>query len=295
MENEFRGVFAPLTTPFDQEKISPHKLKENIEKYNSFELSGYVILGSSGESVYLTDEESEQMVQTAIKAAAPGKKIIVGTARESTRNTLDFTKRMATSGIDAVLVRTPSYYKGLMNHDALKKHYFTLAEQSRVPVIIYNIPRLSGISVDSQLVIELAKHPNIAGIKDSSGNLAFLGEIIPQINPRFNVLLGAGSQFFPGLMLGAKGGILALADVVPGLCVKLFNLFYEKKWEESIELQQEVAPLNKAIIHTYGIPAIKYALDLLGFHGGPCRFPILPLEEGGKKTMEEILNKLKLL
>jgi len=295
MHSDFKGVFAALTTPFTGDEISPKKLKENIQKYNRIDLAGYVILGSTGESVYLSDDESEKLVQAAKESASQGKKIIVGTARESTKATIEFTNRMARLGIDAALVRTPSYFKSLIDRKALMTHYLTIAEKSKVPVIIYNIPRFTGISVDSDLMVELSKHHNIAGIKDSSGNLSSIGEAIPHISPQFNILLGAGGLFLQGLLLGAQGGILALASVAPDHCVKLYNLFLEKKLEEALKLQLELIPLNKAIIQVYGIPGIKYALDLLGYSGGPPRLPLLPLNEKGKKHFRALLIGLKLL
>ncbi len=295
MHHSFKGIFAALTTPFIGDEISPEKLKENIQKYNSFDLAGYVILGSSGESVYLSDKESEELVQTAKKTASQGKKIIVGTARESTKGTLEFTNRMADFDIDAALIRTPSYFKSRMDQEALKKHYLTIADKSEVPVLIYNNPRITGISVDSELITELSDHPNITGIKDSSGNLAFLEETIPHIDSHFNFLLGAGSVLLLGLKLGASGGILGMASAAPAQCVKLYNLFLERQMNEAAELQLDLIHLNKAIIDTFGIPGLKYALDLLGFYGGPPRLPLLPLDEKGKREMEAILSKIGLL
>ena len=295
MHSDIKGVFAALTTPFAGDEISPQKLRENIQKYNRIDLAGYVILGSTGESVYLSDEESEKLVQSAKESAAQGKKIIVGTARESTKATLEFTNRMAELGIDAALVRTPSYFKSLIDKKTLMTHYLTIAEKSKVPVLIYNIPRNTGISVESDLMIELSKHHNIVGIKDSSGNLSSLGEAIPHISPQFNILLGAGGLFLQGLLLGAQGGILALAAVAPDHCIKLYNLFLEKKLEEAHKLQLELIPLNKALIQVYGIPGIKYALDLIGFSGGSPRLPLLPLDQKGKKNIRFLLNELGLL
>lgn len=295
MHESFKGIFAALTSPFIEENISPEKLMENIQKYNSFDLAGYVILGSTGESVYLSDEESEKLVQAAKEAASQGKKIIVGTAKESTKMTLEFTNRMADLGIDAALIRTPSYFKSLMVQEVLKKHFLTIADQSKVPVLIYNNPRITGISVDSNMLIELSNHPNITGIKDSSGNLSFLGDTMRHIPPDFNFLLGAGSVFLLGLRLGACGGILAMAGAAPAQCIKLYNLFLEKKGDEAAKVQLDLIPLNKAIIQTFGIPGLKYALDLLGYYGGPPRLPLLPLDEEGKTEMEAILSKLGLL
>lgn len=293
MSPRFKGIFTPLTTPFEKESISPEKLRENIEKYNEFGLSGYLILGSTGESVFLSDRESEELVKTTKKAVSE-RLIIVGTAKESTLLTLEFTNRMADLGADAALIRTPSYIKSLMDEDALRTHYKTIADKSKIPVIIYHIPRSTGLSISSKLIAELSLHPQIAGIKDSSGNVAFLGETLPQLHPEFDYLLGAASVFLPGLILGASGGIITLSSIVPSLCLKLYSLYQEHNWEEAAKLQLQLIPLNKAIIETYGIPATKYALDILGYNGGPCRSPLPSLKKEGKQDIEAILQKLKL-
>ncbi len=295
MTDRFKGIFTPLTTPYEDEHISPEKLRENIEKYNAYDLSGYVVLGSTGESVYLSDTESEKLVETAKKAAAPEKTIIAGTAKESTQLTLEFTNRIADKGADTALIRTPSYMKSLMDEEALRIHYLTIADSSKIPIIIYHIPRSTGLSISSKLIADLSHHPKIAGLKDSSGNVAFLGETIPQVHENFDILLGAASVFLPGLIMGASGGIITLSSIAPSLCLKLYSLYLEKEWNEAVKLQLKLIPLNKAIIQTYGIPATKYALDLLDYNGGPCRPPLPSLEEKGKQDMEAILRKLNLL
>jgi 4-hydroxy-2-oxoglutarate aldolase len=295
MEHRFKGVLAPLTTPFAGEEISLKKFKDNIQKYNQYDLSGYVVLGSTGESVYLSDEESEKLVAGAKEVTSPAKKIIAGTGKESTKLTLEFTNRLAALGIDAALVRTPFYFKQRMDREALKKHYLALADNAKVPIVIYNNPQVTGITVESEMLLELANHPNIAGIKDSSGNLAFLGEVIPHLKPPVSFLVGTASVFLSGLMLGASGGILALADAAPGLCVKLYNLFQEGKMEEARELQLKLVPLNKILTQTYGVPGIKYALDCQGFYGAEPRPPLLPVEEKGKKEIATLLKIAGLL
>jgi 4-hydroxy-2-oxoglutarate aldolase len=295
MAYRFKGIFTPLTTPYIDEHISPDKLKENIEKYNEFDLSGYLVIGSTGESVFLSEKESEELVKTAKHAAASDKTLIAGTAKESTQLTLEFTNRMAERGADAALIRTPSYMKSLMDDEALRRHFLTIADSSKIPIIIYHIPRSTGLTISSKLIADLSQHPKIVGIKDSSGNLAFLGETIPQLHPNFDFLLGAANILFPGLIMGASGGIITLSSIAPSLCLRLYSLYREKKWEEAVKLQLELIPLNKAIIETYGIPATKYALDLLGYYGGPCRPPLRSLGDSGKQEMEAILRKLGLL
>jgi 4-hydroxy-2-oxoglutarate aldolase len=294
VEKKFRGIFAALVTPFVGENLSIEKFKDNIQKYNASALAGYVVLGSTGECVSLSDEESARLVRAAREAAAKGKKVIAGTARESTKLTLDFTNSMADFGIDAALVRPPSYYKSKMSRDALKKHYLTLADKSRVPLIIYNIPQNTGISLDSQLIIELSGHPNIVGLKESAGNLSLLGEVFPIVPAGFSYLLGSGHLILPGLVMGACGAILAVASAAPDLCLEIYHLFQENKIEAAAKLQHDLIPLNKAIMETYGIPGLKYALEVQGYCGGPCRLPLLQIEENGKAELRGLLKKLGL-
>jgi 4-hydroxy-2-oxoglutarate aldolase len=295
MAEKIQGVYAALTTPFEKDKISTNYFRKNIKKYNTFSLAGYVVAGSSGEAAYLTDEECEILVKEALESRTPDKKIIIGTARESTALTIDFTNRLVAPGIEAALIRTPSYFKSAMTGEALKRHYYAIADEVQIPVIPYHIPLVTGLSIDQKLIIELSEHPNIIGIKDSSGNLPFLGEVIPDLPPDFSYLLGAGSVFFFGLCLGASGGILRLADIIPGQCVTLYNDFLDGEWERASKLQRDIIPLNNAIIQRYGISGTKHAMDLLGFYGGPPRKPILPLDEEDKIEIEQILKNLNLL
>ena len=294
MSKHLEGVYAALTTPFAGDEIAADKLRDNIRKYDRTDLAGYLVLGSTGESVSLTDEESLRLVETVVAAAAPGKKIFVGTARESTRGTIDFTNSLAGRGIAAALVRPPSYFKSKMTPEALKTHYRTVAEASKLPVLIYNIPQNTGIALDPQLVIELASHPNIAGLKESSGSLAFLGEVVREVSADFHYFLGSGHVIYPGLEMGADGAILAVANAAPELCAEIFKLFRAGKKEEARRLQFELLPLSKALVEVYGIAGLKYALDLRGYYGGPARLPLLPLEEKGRQEIAALLKEARL-
>jgi len=294
MGKRLTGIFAALVTPFVGEDLALEKFKDNIHTYNASALTGYVVLGSTGECVSLSEEESARLVQTAKLSAAEGKKVIAGTARESTKLTLEFTNAMADYGIDAALVRPPSYYKSKMSREALKKHYLTLADKSRDPLLIYNIPQNTGISLDSRLIIELSSHANIAGLKESAGNLSFLGEVVPKVPAGFSYLLGSGNVILPGLVMGACGAILSVANAAPEVCLRIYQLFQGNKIEAAAKLQQALIPLNKAIMETYGIPGLKYCLDARGFYGGPCRLPLLPIEAKGKTELRSLLKKLGL-
>jgi 4-hydroxy-2-oxoglutarate aldolase len=295
MEKRFQGVFIALLTPFIGEDVSEARLKDNIRVYNDAGLSGYVVLGSTGECVSLTDDESERLVEAARDAAGQKAKLIVGTARESTKLTIEFTTRMAGHGIDAALVRPPSYFKSKIHREALKNHYLAIADRSPVPLIIYNIPQNTGVSLDPQLIVELAGHPNIAGLKESSASLTMLAEVVGQVPPDFSYLSGSGSVFLPSLVMGASGAILAVANIAPAICGSIYRLFREGKIREAAELQLGLAPLNKTATETYGVPGLKYALDMLGLYGGPARSPLPPLDEKGRAEIGELLKKMRLV
>ena len=295
MTIKLEGIFAALTTPFVGDEIAVPAFEGNIRKFNGTGLAGYVVLGSTGECVSLSDAESEALVGAARAAAAPGKAVVAGTARESTRLTIDFTNRMADAGIDAALVRSPSYYKSRMTKDALKAHFLAVAEKARVPVIVYNIPANTGISLEASLVIELSAHPNVIGLKESSGNIAFLGEVIRRVPSGFRYFLGSGSVFLPGLELGACGAILAVANAAPELCSKIYQLFREGKLEEARKLQLDLIPLNRALMEGSGIAGLKHALDLRGYHGGPARLPLLPPGDAAKAEIAGLMRGMGLI
>ncbi len=295
MQQEFKGIFTALTTPFQEEQILLDKFTENINTYNQYELAGYVIGGSTGENVYLTDDERLILLKTAKAAAAPNRKIIAGTGCESTQNTIAATNRAADLGADAALVILPHYYKSLMTEAALRDYFLRIADQARIPLIIYSIPRNTGITPSAELIIELSQHPNILGIKDSSGNLSLLEDAKPSMPDGSTFLLGAGSLIFSGLLLGASGGIITLGAAAPELCTELYGLFLQGKHEEAKELQQNLVPLNQAVTRDYGVPGAKYVLDLRGYYGGPCRSPLLPLDGSAKTHIRKILTDLSLI
>jgi 4-hydroxy-2-oxoglutarate aldolase len=295
MNKPLEGVYVALTTPFAGDDIAPERLRENVLKYNGMALTGYLVLGSTGESVSLSDAESMALVEAVIGSAAPGKKILVGTARESTRLTVEFTNRIAELGVAAALVRPPSYYKSKMTREALRRHYLVLADAAKVPLLIYNIPQNTGLSLDTRLIVELAAHPNVAGLKESAGSLAYLGEVLPHVPPGFHYFLGSGHVIHPGLEMGADGAILAVANAVPELSAEIFDLFKAGKKDEARRRQFDLIPLNKAIMETYGIAGLKYAQDLRGWYGGPVRLPLLPIDEAGGKEIEALLRGLHLL
>jgi 4-hydroxy-2-oxoglutarate aldolase len=192
-------------------------------------------------------------------------------------------------------VRPPSYFKSKMSQEALRAHYLAVADASRHPVIVYNMPANTGISLEPRFVVDLAPHPNIIGLKESSGSIAFLEEVVRQVPERFHYFVGSGHIIYPGLEMGASGAILAVANAAPEMCAEIFRLFKAGKKDQARELQLDLVPLNKALMETYGIAGLKHAQDLRGFYGGPTRLPLLPVDDAARVEIAALLRKLGLV
>jgi 4-hydroxy-2-oxoglutarate aldolase len=288
------GIIPALTTPFENDEVSTGKLAFNIARYNGSELSGYLVCGSTGECVLLSDDESAAVVKTAREAAGPDKILIAGTARESLRATVEATRRAADLGADFALIRPPSYYKSRMDRETLRTFFLKAADDSPVPVIVYNIPQNTGFSLEAELIVELSDHDNIAGLKESSGNLTLLAAVVRRLPQDFSYLLGAGSVVVPALQMGASGAILAVADVVPEVCADMYRLFVQGDFEGARKRQLDIVPLNRLATEARGIPGLKAALDMRGFYGGPVRLPLLPATDKDRAEIDVLLKSLGL-
>lgn len=290
-----QGIFPPIPTPFIKEKVAYDKLAFNVKKWNKTKIKGFVVLGSNGEYVYLSEEEKRKVVKTVIKEAAKDKLIIVGTGCESTRETIRLSKDCAQLGADAALVVTPSYYGSKMNVKNLINHYTTVADNSPLPILLYNVPKFTHINLGVEIVSKLSKHPNIIGIKDSSGNVNQLGEYLNNVDKNFTVLVGTAGALLGALTLGCGGGVLALANIAPNSCVKICDLVQKNKFKEARELQLKMIPINKAITTNYGISGLKAALDMLDYFGGEPKLPLLPATEAEKREIRKILKRAELI
>ncbi|MGZ3591966.1 MAG: dihydrodipicolinate synthase family protein [Thermodesulfobacteriota bacterium] len=284
------GVMPPITTPFQNGNLALDKLKNNFQKWNKTGLSGYLVLGSNGEAVYLSEEEKIKVVETSRESIPKSKIMMVGTGMESTQETIRFTNQVARMDGDCALVVTPSYFKGSMKPQILYDHFIAVAESSRIGILIYNVPQFTGINLDPEWVAKLSEHPNIIGVKDSSGNIGQLSEIIHLSKKGFAVFVGSAPVLFPALCVGASGGILAVANAVPQECVRIQNLFDKGKMKEAKELQNRLTPFALAVTARHGIGGLKIAMDLTGYFGGN---PRSPLKRPGKEVEEE-LKKLRL-
>ncbi|NNF98433.1 MAG: dihydrodipicolinate synthase family protein [Desulfobacteraceae bacterium] len=290
------GIIPPIPTPFVNGKLAPEKLADNIEKWCRTGISGILVLGSNGEYVYLSEAEKREVVSVAVETMPADKILMVGSGCESTAETIRSTNDYARLGAQAALVVTPSYYAGRMTPEALEAHYTAVADAADLPILLYNVPKFTGININSETAGRLASHDNIVGIKDSSGNVAQLGEILNRTGREFfSVLVGTAGALYPALTMGSAGGVLALSNIAPGECIEIQAMTDQGRHEDAKQLYLRMLPVNTAVTATYGIPGLKAALDMLGYYGGDPRLPLQPLNETGKQEVAGILDSAGLL
>jgi 4-hydroxy-2-oxoglutarate aldolase len=290
---KLHGIFSPLTTPFAADGSVDHaKIRSNIALYNKTGLAGYASNGSTGESVLLLWEEVYKIWETVKAAAAPEKILIAGTGAESTAETIVHTNRAASLGFAAALVRTPSFYKPAVNDDLLAEFYLRVADAAKIPVLLYAVPIYTHIKIEASLVARVANHPNIVGMKDSSGDVEGVRRNVQAAPKTFQTLIGWPTILFEALEVGAVGAILAVADAFPELCVSIFETARAGQREKAQELAQKLVAPAKIFGSQAGLSGLKYAMDRQGFFGGLPRPPLLPLSLPAKKEIEEMLANL---
>jgi len=296
MEKKLMGVFAPITTPFDERgEVAYDKLKENMKFYSKSRLKGYLALGSNGENKSLTNSEKEKVLATIIKHKGAHQFVMVGCIFESTKETIEFAKIAEDLGADFITLLPPSYFKKEMTDPVLLRYFTDVANSVKKPCLVYNAPQFCGGTVlSTSLIKDLAKHPNIIGVKDSS-NAANIEGFLFAVRYTFNVIPGSANFFMNALFMGANGGVISLANVFPDLTCDLYDLVIARKYEEAFKLNEKVIQTNKAVSGTGGVAAVKYAMDLAGLNGGLPRLPLIPLGDDTKKKIEDYLKKEKLI
>jgi 4-hydroxy-2-oxoglutarate aldolase len=292
---KLQGIFPALTCSFDyQGKLYKNKVFHNVQKLNEIALAGYTTCGSTGETPLLSSEERLELMGWVKEASAADKTLIAGVGAESVHETVRMAKCAAEIGYHAALVLTPFYYRNQMYRPDTQSLFFrSVADQSPLPVLLYNIPQVTGYDLPVETIAALSEHPNIAGMKDSSGNMPKLAETVKAVKPGFQVLTGSSTSIFDALKLGATGAILALANALPYACVTIWEAFRTREHEAAADWQQRITPLSRLLATQYGIPALKYAMDLNGYYGGPPRLPFVPPSAQIKEEVDRVLEGLK--
>ena len=289
------GVFPPIPTPFIDDAVDHAALAGNVERWMRTPLTGIVALGSNAEAPLLEDAEADAVLDTIRQHVPRSRTLIGGVGRESTAATIAAAKRAARLGVDVVLVRTPSFFKNVMNSDAFVRHYAAVADASPVPVLLYNVTLFTGVNLQPDAVERLATHDNIIGIKESNSDLVQLSDTIARTPEDFIVLCGSATTFYPALSAGADGGVLAISAVLPEICTEIFDLVRQHRHAEALALQRRITPLGRLLGAMHGVAGLKYALDQIGFAGGPTRAPLGSLPLDAQLQIREQLAALGML
>jgi 4-hydroxy-2-oxoglutarate aldolase len=290
MRRPIVGLLPPIPTPFDErEQVAHDHFRANIERWNRWGYSGYVVLGSNGEFVHLTESERLKVIETAREAIPGDRLLIVGASYNATREAVEFAHRAASLRADALLVGTPHYYRDQITPALLRDHYRKIADASPIPILLYSVPQFTGVALAPETVARLAEHPNIIGIKDSGGNLATLAETVRLVPPDFSVLTGSAALLQAAMALGAKGAVLAVGCLAAETCLEIMRLARGGDVARAAELQLRLLPVARAVTTQFGISGLKAALDLIGFYGGPPRAPLPAPDETMRAAIRAIL------
>lgn len=289
---DLAGILPPVATPFVDDEVDLPAMRANVERWMRTGLRGVLLLGTNGEAPFVSHEEAVALVGAAREAVPRDRLLLAGTGRQSTRETIALTRVVAGAGADAVLVLTPMVYRAQLTAAALTTHYRAIADASPVPVVLYNMPAATGVTLAPPIVQELAAHPNIAGIKESSGDVAVVGDLVARLPARFPVVVGAAPTLYASLMMGAAGAVVAVANVVPDLCVRLYQLARAGRHDEARSLQQAIAPLAAAVTTGFGVAGLKAAMALAGYHPGEPRRPLAPLGEDDRRAIRVLFETL---
>jgi dihydrodipicolinate synthase/N-acetylneuraminate lyase len=293
---EYTGVYIPVPTPFRSEAVAADRLRANLRRWNQAPLAGYVLLGSTGEFSLLVEAERDTVLTAAREAIPRDRAMIAGTGHDSTQITIQQTRRAADLGADAAMVITPHYFTRAFSQPAAQvRHYLAVAEASPIPVMIYNSPVNTEIDLEADTVARIAEHPNVCGIKDSSGHIPQAAQTIHLTPKSFHVLVGSAAALLPALAIGASGGVLALATIAAREFCDVYALARQGRWEEAKEMAARMMLADRGVPGRFGIGGLKAALDLQGFYGGPCRGPLATPGGDAIEDIKEVLASAGLL
>ena len=291
------GIYPPVPTFFDDdEELDLATLREHLKRLKAAGIANIVALGSNGEAVHLDPDERRQVIATVREAMGAEAQVLAGVGDNSTRATLALCRLAAEAGADVALVLPPHHYRPKMDGFALRAHYLAVADGSPLPVMIYNMPaNAAGIDLDAETVITLSAHPNIIGLKDSSGNVAKMAQVVAEAGEEFVVLAGSAGFLLPALAVGARGAIAALANIAPRECLRLVELWQAGKLDEARALQARLIPVNAAVTSGYGVAGLKAALEIVAHYGGAPRRPLPPLTKSERWRLRDLLAEADLL
>lgn len=293
---KLRGIIPPIVTPMTtDEEIDLDGLRKHIDWMLGHQVHGIFVLGTTGEFYAMSEAEKQAVTAAAVAHVGSRAKVYVGTGAETTGEVIRLSQMAAKEGAAGVSVITPYFLKPTQAE--LLDHFRRVADAAGVPVILYNNPATcAGLSIEPDTVAKLAEHPQVVGIKDSSGDLQNTIELVKRAqSERFSVLLGRDTLILAGLMFGTRGAIPATCNIAPKLCVGIYESFKKGDVNAARDFQDKLAPVRLALSLGTGNGAVKEALAVLGKPCGPNRRPIGPLSDDKRATLKQVLAAAGLL
>jgi 4-hydroxy-2-oxoglutarate aldolase len=293
MSKKLSGIAAPISTPFVNQEVSYDQLRSNMQQYSKTGLAGFFALGSNGESMFLTESEKLKVLEVVLQEKADHQIVMAGAGCESTQQTISFSNQVAEMGADFVSILTPSYFKKRLTDEAMIGYYTEVADAVPVPVIAYNAPGFTGMTLTPKVVEVISRHPNVIGMKDTSkGNMS---TYLSAAGNDFDILSGTVSTLFESMLLGAKGGVVSLANAFPAPCCELYEACKAVDLDKARRLHYMLIKLNKSVSGSFGVAGVKYASEVAGYHGGDPRKPLLPITAEGRQSIRIAIEEAGLL
>lgn len=286
----FTGMASAMITPMNAQGVDYAAMERFIEFQIANGINALVVMGTTGENATLEPWEQKEVIRFTVEKVNHRVPVIAGTGTNNTAHVLQNTKNACEVGADAVLVVTPYYNKGTQK--GLITHFTAVADASSVPVILYNVPSRTGVNLLPKTVAELAKHPNIVAIKEASGSMAQLVELMALCGDQIDVYSGEDALTVPMLAMGAAGTISVLSNVAPRESVAMTDAFFAGKIEEAAQWQCKLLPLINALFSEVNPIPVKAAVSALGFGEDYLRLPLTPMEEGHREVLLAEMRKL---
>ncbi|MBN1459052.1 MAG: 4-hydroxy-tetrahydrodipicolinate synthase [Armatimonadetes bacterium] len=283
-------MFAPNVTPFSDNVIDEAALRRVLDYFIERGIDGFVPCGTTGESATMTHEEHRQVVELTIKHVDGRVPVIAGAGSNSTAESVELVRHAESVGADGVLVICPYYNKP--TQAGLLEHFTTVASSTSLPVVMYNIPSRTGVNLEAETTARLSQAPNIVGVKEASGDLGQVGDIIRLAAPDFVVLSGDGALTFSICCLGGTGGILADAHILPEVWQRMVHLIKEGNLPEAREIHYRLLPMTDALFCETNPSPVKAALEMMGICSSQTRLPLLPASDACRTRLREELGKL---
>lgn len=291
------GIIPPIVTPFDpiNGEIAPVLFRQNIRRWLQEPVSGFVLFGSNGEGQLLDEDEKVRLTSFARELVPAAMPLIAGVGAESTRAVIREGRVLADAGAEYLLVSPPAYFGASLAPAALVDHYHRAADEVPVPIIVYHIPKNTHVVIEAGLMAEIVRHPNIVGLKDSSGDVKRFADYSNACDKRCRMFVGSGALLYTALELGAVGGIIGIGQLAPRMCAAIMEAHRQGDAHRAGSIQERLVPVHREIVAAFGPVGTKAALDLLGYVGGKPRAPLRALSEKDRKKVEQVMQEAGLL